>query len=419
MGSVFMSNRVPLPLLICSLGFGLDQMQLQMGGALSAIFSAPPYSLDPHSLSWLLSAVFVGGFIGTPLLGRAADRCGLRKVLCWTLVWLGITSLLSCIRDDPTWLTVFRLLIGISLGAYPPLMIAYLTSIAPESQRGRWIFRTCGLGYIATPVSLFALQFLTAWHPAGLAGWRWLSIGIGILAMIICYLFRSLPEPARPPRDAARSSAVGMLMRPPLRRAFAFVTALYFLYPWATLAFSLLTGPLLLQRGLTLNNALWYVSFATAWPVVGTLAAAWVVDRISRRTAMLSCCVTMLIAALCFFTGATELSLSVSLVIFGLAQALYPVIMTTFGAENFPDTVRATATSAAWAFNRAACFLVPLVLVPLLKSFGPLSVAVCVVGALISSAAVTLEFGRTAPAVGGRSQAITPPGSPAIESTGR
>ena len=135
-----------LPLLICALGFGVDQMQLQMGGALATIFLAPPYSLDPHSLSWLLGAIYVGGCIGAPLLGRAADRGGLRRVLRWTLVWLGVTSVLSCVREDPTWIAAFRLLIGISLGAYPPLMIAYLTSIAPEGHRGRWIFLACGLG---------------------------------------------------------------------------------------------------------------------------------------------------------------------------------------------------------------------------------------------------------------------------------
>jgi putative MFS transporter len=385
-----------LTLLVCALGFGLDQMQLQMGGALATIFSAPPYSLDPHRLAWLLGAVYAGGFICTPLLGRAADRCGLRKVLCWTLVWLGVTSILSCFRDDPTWLTGSRLLIGISLGAYPPLVVAYLTSIAPKGQRGRWVFWVCGLAYIATPVSLFALRLLTASHPAGLAGWRWLSVGIGLLALLTGYLFSSLPEPLQPGAEvsgASQPGAVGMLLRPPLRRTFAFTAALYFLYPWATAAFFLLTGPVLLKRGFTLSNALWYVSFATAWPAVGTLAAAWVVDRVPRPTAMLSCCVTMLIAAVCFFTGDTELSLSIALIAFGLGQALYPAVMTTLGAESFPATLRGTATSAAWALNRAASFLVPVTLLPLLQSLGPVSVAVCVAGALILSAGITLGFG--------------------------
>lgn len=393
-----------LALLMCALGFGLDQAELHMDSALATIFSAPPYSLDPQRLSWLLSSVYFGGFVCTPLLGRAADSRGPRRVLRWTLVWLGITSILSCVRDDPTWLTVFRLLIGVSLGAYPPLMISYLTSIAPEGQRGKWIFWACGLAYIAAPVSLFALRSLTAWHPAGLAGWRWLSAGIGALAVIMGYLFRSLPQPVKAQAEvsgAAQHGAVGMLLKPPLRRTFALVAALHCLAPWSIVAFFLLTGPLLLQRGFTLSNALWYVSFASAWPVVGTLAAAWVVDRISRRTALLSCCLTMLIATLCFFTGATELSVGVALVAFGVAAALYPAVMVTLGAESFPATSRATATSVAWALNRVGGVLVPVALLPLLNSSGPLSVGVCVAGALILSAGITLGFGAAKTPVAG------------------
>jgi MFS transporter, putative metabolite:H+ symporter len=380
-----------------------------MGSALGTIFSAPPYSLDSQRLSWLLSSAYFGGFVCTPLFGRAADRRGLRKVLGWTLIWLGITSMLSCVRDDPTWLTVFRLLIGISLGAYPPLMIAYISSIAPESQRGKWIFWACGLAYLAAPVVLFALRALTAWHPAGVEGWRWMAAAIGVLAVGVGYLFRALPQPLQQPAEVsggAQRGAVNALLRPPLRRTFALVAILYFLHPWTILPFILLTGPLLLQRGFTLSNALWYVSFAAAWPVVGTLAAAWVIDRIPRRTAMLACCVTMLIAVLGFFTGSTELSLSVALVVFGFARALCPAVITTLGAESFPSTLRATATSAAWALNRAGSFLVPVALLPLLRSSGPMSVGVCVVGALILSVAVTLGLSPAAPAI--------PSGSPSI-----
>jgi putative MFS transporter len=101
----------------------------------------------------------------------------------------------------------------------------------------------------------------------------------------------------------------------------------------------------------------------------------------------------MLIAALCLFTSATELSLSFALVAFGVGQALYPAVMTTLGAESFPSTLRATATSAAWALNRVGSFLVPVALLPLLKSSGPLSVGICVTGALLLSAGVTLGFG--------------------------
>jgi MFS transporter, putative metabolite:H+ symporter len=63
--------------LLCAVGFGIDLMEISVGNALSAVFSAPPYALSPRSLAWLLSSVYVGAVIGAPLLGWAADRNGL------------------------------------------------------------------------------------------------------------------------------------------------------------------------------------------------------------------------------------------------------------------------------------------------------------------------------------------------------
>ena len=391
--------RAVVSILVCAFAFGLDQTELQLGGALSTIFSAAPYALDPYRLSWLVGAAYIGGFVGAPLLGRMADSAGLRRVLCWTLVWLGITSILAGARDDPGWLTVFRLLAGVSMCAYPPLMIAYLTSIAPEGQRGKWIFWACGLASLAPPAALFALRALTHLHPGGVAGWRWLLLAAGGWALIAGGLFKSLTEPRRSRRDAPGSphiGAVGLLLKGPARRTFVMVAALYSLQPWATAAFVLLMGPILLQRGLTLTNALWYVSFATAWPAVGTLAAAWVVDRIPSRVALLSCCVIMLFGTLVFAVGTTTLSLGVALVAFGIGSALYTPVMMTLGAASFPADLRATATTVAWALNRLGTCLVPVALLPLMKLSGPPGVWLSIGSALVLSALVTLIF-RPAP----------------------
>jgi hypothetical protein len=75
--------------------------------------------------------------------------------------------------------------------------------------------------------------------------------------------------------------------------------------------------------------------------------------------------------------------------------------MVTLGSESFPATSRATATSVAWALNRVGGVLVPVALLPLLKSSGPLSVGVCVAGALILSAGITLGFGAAKTPVAG------------------
>jgi hypothetical protein len=121
----------------------------------------------------------------------------------------------------------------------------------------------------------------------------------------------------------------------------------------------------------------------------------------------------MLGGVLCFLTGNTELSLGIALVVYGVSHALYPNVLTTFGAESFPGNVRATATSTAWALNRAGSFLVPVVMLPLHKAFGPAIVGGCVAAALLASIGLTLGFGRAVPTgevshplAGGSAQAV-------------
>ncbi len=186
-----------LAALLCAVGFGIDLMEISVSNALSAVFSAPPYALSPRPLAWLLSSVYVGAVIGAPLLGWMADRCGVRRTLMVTLLWLGFTASLAAASANPQWLTIFRFLSGVALGAYPPLMIAYLTSIAPPRYRGLVIFWVCGAAYLAPPAAVFAIRWLTPVHPFGIEGWRWPFAMAGVAALVVGVVFSRIPESAR------------------------------------------------------------------------------------------------------------------------------------------------------------------------------------------------------------------------------
>jgi putative MFS transporter len=66
-----------------------------------------------------------------------------------------------------------RFFSGLSLGALPPLIIAYLTALAPPRFRGVYIFWTCAFGFLAGPAAVFSIRWLTLLHPWGVEGWRW------------------------------------------------------------------------------------------------------------------------------------------------------------------------------------------------------------------------------------------------------
>jgi MFS transporter, putative metabolite:H+ symporter len=417
-----------LAALLCAVGFGIDLMEVSISNALSAVFSAPPHLLSPSDLSWLLASVYIGAILGAPLVGWIADHKGLQRTLAVTLLWLGLTSLLAFTQPTPLWFGFFRLLSGIALGAYPPLMIAYLTAISPTQYRGLMIFWACAFAYLAPPLGIFLIHWLTPLHPFAIAGWRWPFLIAGVAALGVSFAFTRLPESPRwllslGHTDEAervceafgrsallRLRAIGSAQTvggqaevsfgapsppagPQLQHVRPFVVTLYFLNPWFTIAFPLLTGPILLSRGHRLSDALLYVAMATLGPVVGTLLTGAFVDRIGRRIALTVSCSVMALAAGAFFFTDEPLALAGTVVVFSSGVAIYTPIMATYGAELFPSATRASATTQAWAVNRLAAALVPVAMLPLFAARGPFIVGLEVIIALFLTVVLIAMFG--------------------------
>jgi len=420
--------------LLCAVGFGIDLLEISVTNGLSAVFSAPPHSLSPTVLSWLLASVYIGAVIGTPIVGRIADRKGVQAALTGCLLWLGLMSLLAFTQSKPLGFSVFRLLSGIALGAYPPLMIAYLTAVAPAGYRGLMIFWVCSLAYLAPPIGIFLIGWLTPLHPFGIAGWRWPFAFGGLAALIVGVGFIWLPESPRwlltlGRADAAKRiceriersrplwlpstftsrksehSATPMVHKdsppnkgPPLRGTVRFLIALYFLQPWSTIAFPLLTGPMLLKRGHRLSDTLLYIALATFGPAVSTFVAAPVIDRLDRRTSMMLTCGVMLLAVGAFYCTDRPVLLTIAILAFTTGVAVYTPLMTTYGAELIPITRRASLTTLAWAGNRMAAVLVPLSVLPLFVAYGTSAVGWEVTGALLATVLLIAVLGPKASA---------------------
>jgi MFS transporter, putative metabolite:H+ symporter len=422
---------------LCALGFGIDLMEISVSNALSAVFSTPPNALSSIALSWLLASVYLGAVIGAPLVGRIADRHGMQSVLTWTLLWLGLTSLLAAARPDPLWFGCFRLLSGVALGSYPPLMVAYLTAITPDRHRGLVLFWVCGLAYLTPPFAVFLIRWLTPIRPLGIDGWRWPFLLSGLAALVGGVAFKHLPESPRwlaamGHKDRARKSTLAFECARPLTlfgrtipriqtgheaqvlenveaggrggwfsASFPFVAALYFLHPWAMGAFPLLTGPMLLSRGYSLSKTLLYVAVATFGPAASAFTAGLFIDRIPRRSSLIACCVLLLAALTVFFVTTGSWLLMLSVILFAAGVAIYTPIMTMYGAELTPITVRASATTVAWAGNRLAAMLVPLVILPLFAKVGSTAVAV-ETGAVLLGTIALIAF------AGPRVKTVTP-----------
>lgn len=407
---------------LCALGFAFDLAEMALGNILSAVFSLPPYRASPRELGWLLASVYVGAIFGAPLLGHWADRHGRRKLLIGALGWLGVTSLLAAWSPTTDWLLVARALAGLALGAYPPLMFAYLTDILPPAQRGRLTFITVALGALGPPLAIFGVRAFGVEGWRGIEAWRWAFIAGAIGAILVAWLFRRLPESprwlavqgrheeaeaacaafersaslgsarSRVSRPLSEKSGVSALDQPGRREAqrvrLPAVGLLYFLSPWSTVAFPLLIGAVLVNKGFRLADTLLFVGVSTFGLVVGSGLSSTFIDRLQRRTALAGCAAAMAASGVLFALSSSPFWLMATSTLFTFFAALYTPTLSMYGAEVFPTARRARYSSLAWACNRVGAALAPLVLLPMLHAAGALAMSLTIAAVLICSLAV-------------------------------
>src|SRR5258706_503426 len=271
------------------------------------------------------------------------------------------------------------------------------------------------------PAGVLLLRWLTPLQPLGIEAWRWAFVAGGAGAALVGMLFRALPESPRwlvaVGRDAdalavcrAFERSTGVLPSPnldepaqvgtagassaeqpatPLRR-WSLVGGVFLLSPWATVAFPLLTGAVLTQKGFKLSDALLYVALSMFGPLLGTLLAAVMIDRIERRTALACSAVVMVVAGACFVASDTPAWLVASSIVFGVFGFLYVTTLNLYGAELFPTRSRAASIAGAWALNRVGAVIAPLLLLPLLELQGAASMFAVIAATLACSAVLLL-----------------------------
>ncbi len=411
-----------LAVALCAFGLSFDTLEIALGSILAAVFSAPPHLAPARQLSVLLGAIYAGAVIGAPLMGWWADRHGRRRTLTVLLLWMGLTSLTAAATRDLPGLAWMRALSGLALGAYPPVMIAYLTDLMPPRRRGLMIFIAGAIATLGPPSAIFLVRWLSPLQPLGVEAWRWGFVCGGIGASIVGVLTLALPESPRwlqskgraaEAREAfslfERSNAVldvrvdppdgphhdGVDERPedsstPLRRSWPQVAALYFLSPWSTVAFPLLSGAVLAHKGFKLPDTLLYIGLSTFGPTIGTALAATAVDRVDRRVALMACAAAMLGCGTAFVATDSPLWLVVAATAFNLFLSLYIPVLSVYSAELFPTRVRASSLAGAWALNRLGAALAPLVMLPLLRNAGATSMFAVIAAALLAGMLVVV-----------------------------
>jgi inositol transporter-like SP family MFS transporter len=174
------------------------------------------------------SANAFGAAIGAVLGGALTDRFGRKFIYSYDLVVYMIGVLLAVFSCDVVMLATAFLITGIAVGASVPASWTYIAEQAPTDSRAKHV-GTAQLAWSIGPLIGFALAAMLA--PLGLLGSRIIFAHLFVVAFIVWWIRRGLPESAiweQSKSDEAPSAAGrGMLA---LFSKRANITALLFLF---------------------------------------------------------------------------------------------------------------------------------------------------------------------------------------------
>ncbi|MFC9958691.1 MFS transporter [Streptomyces nigra] len=166
---------------------------------------------SPGAVSWMVTATLLSGAVLTPVLGRAGDMYGKRRVLMAALTLMTAGSVLCALSSDIRVLIAARTLSG-AAAAVVPLSISILRDELPPARRGSAVAlmsSTVGIGAaLGLPLAALIVQYAD-WHTM-----FWVTSALGAAGVtLVRWAVRESPvrQPGRFDVTGALGLAVGVV----------------------------------------------------------------------------------------------------------------------------------------------------------------------------------------------------------------
>jgi len=388
-------------LVVAALGITwiLDGLEVTLVGALSPAIAGPDgLGLTATQVGLSGSAYILGAVVGAVLFGRLTDHFGRRKLFTWTIgVYLLATIATGFSWDFGSFL-VFRFITGAGIGGEYGAVNSAIQELIPARRRGYTDLAINGSFWVGA--ALGAMGSLVVLNPAVIdqaLGWRLAFVVGGLLAIVIIWLRRFIPESprwlmthgraaeaeaviAQIEADVARNTGrptpphhdLAEIRLRPLRAGWLDIArTLFVVYPgrtWlcvvlmATQAFCynaiFFTYAMILTRFYGVEPAAigWFILPFAAGNFLGPLLLGGLFDSVGRRT-MIGLTYSVAGALLCvtgwaFAQGWLSATTQTAAwtVIFFFASAGASAAYLTIG-ESFPLEIRAVTISLFYAFG--------------------------------------------------------------------
>jgi len=405
----------------------------ELGDINTFAFAAPAiraeWGLSLEAIRNVISATFIGMFIGAVTGGWFSDRVGRKTSLVIATSWFSAFSLLNALALEPYSLFAVRLLTGIGLSAMTAIGITYIAEMFPARARGTYQGWVMFVGLCGIPAAAFVARLVIPMAPWG---WRLVFIwgALGLLFPLLAGRLEESPrwyerrgrfaeadialermeraaeaesKTALPPPDTSlaipREGRFWEIFAPQTRSRTFMLTAAWMFQTLGFYGFSAWVPTLLVERGFAMVDSLAWTTAMQIWAPFGAILAAVISDRFQRKWSVTV--VALLTAASGFAYG---LSNEVTgIIVFGGLMILFfqcfAPMLYAYTAECFPTEIRSTGTGSTYGVGRLSNAAGPFAIAFLFANYGYQSVFVYIAACWI---AVALAIGLFGPETKGQ-----------------
>ncbi|MEU1089949.1 MFS transporter [Streptomyces sp. NPDC005576] len=432
---------------VIGVGLLFDTFDNNLSGTISKVLQGE-FGFGGTTLKLVIASAFLGQFVGAIVLGRLADHIGRRRAFLVNLALYSGFSLVCAFSPNALWLIVARFLAGIGIGAEQTLSDCYLADVLPASKRGKFTAWAYTLAYCGVPMVGFAALWLVPLSPLGIAGWRWLFVMGSAGSAVVWILRRQLIESPRwlasrgrvaeaellvsrmegsatavgsaAPSPAASSApyldqedssrpqqGLRMILRPEYRRRTLVLWTVCVLSVFGYYGFGSLAPLILASKGYSVIQGLGYTALSFLGYPIGSALTIPLIERFERRTLIAVTACLMIGLGMGFALAQSSVQLIACGIGYTLVSNIFSNASHVYMAEQYPTSIRSTASGLAYSLSKLSASALPFALLPVLTSYGAGAALAVVSGAmaLLALTVVTLAPRSTGTPV----DAVPPP----------
>ena len=347
--------------------------------SVAILLLTPEFSLTSAEQTLLLGSTLLGMVFGGIMGGHLADRGGRKLLYLWDMLFFIVFTVLTAISTSFMEILVFRLLLGVAIGADYAISPTIIAEYSPTKQRGKLLTINGVSWFVGAAFSYLAGFFLSS---LGDVGWRLMFLAGIIPAIIVLVLRTSIPESPRwlmkqgKTEEAMKSletvigssvtaeniskenSHIRELFRGRYLRATVFVFTFWFILDAVTYAVAL-EGPSILQTRFNLSpgQASGTASLIAMLAIIGAVLTFFAIDVAGRRAVtlvgFLGMVVTLLVGGIALIYSQNIITIILIFVLFEISEEFGPGITSTiYPQELFPTSIRATAQGLGTTISR-------------------------------------------------------------------